>query len=425
MIAANGVCTQVAKHGLRALICTSAANQADLPSPVVTSRAAAFRKGTGGRCSFSGNVVTVFGATGKLGCALVSRLAKEGHQIVLPNRQDPYYTRELKVFGELGQILLLPFQLKDENSIRRALKYSNVVVNMIGTRCETKNYSFEETHVRGAQRIARIAREMGVEKFIHVSALNADKNTPRTLFNKPSEFLRTKGLGEEAVREEFPEATLIRPAVMYGPNADSFVNFYLTIFRVPYIAKAFIYKKGEETFKMPVYFADVAHGIQKTVTDPSAVGKTYEFVGPHCYRLSELIDYMFERAQLTANFPPYHRYRRFGFWPHMSAIIWSMEQAYKIFKLPSPLNFEWIRVVECTSDVLSGCPTLRDLGVQRLVEFELAGGVFAYNGVYRFFGDQRSDAYTLPLRSPPLYASTAHGRMDVVTETKPFKILSG
>lgn len=61
-------------------------------------------------------------------------------------------------------MLLLPFQLKDEESIRQAIRYSNVVVNLIGTRYETKNYSFEETNVEGARRIARIAKEMGVQK---------------------------------------------------------------------------------------------------------------------------------------------------------------------------------------------------------------------------------------------------------------------
>lgn len=63
-------------------------------------------------------------------------------------------------------MLLLPFQLNDEESIRQAIRYSNVVVNLIGTRCETKNYSFEATHVEGAQRIARIAKEMGIQKSV-------------------------------------------------------------------------------------------------------------------------------------------------------------------------------------------------------------------------------------------------------------------
>lgn len=79
----------------------------------------------------------------------------------------------LKLVGDLGQVLFLPYDLKDDETIRQAVKYSNVVVNLIGRDWETKNYKFNDVHVEGARRLARISREMGVEKFIHVSALNA------------------------------------------------------------------------------------------------------------------------------------------------------------------------------------------------------------------------------------------------------------
>ncbi|VDN05450.1 unnamed protein product [Thelazia callipaeda] len=408
----------------KAVYCSSFATQLDLPKPTPTSKLAAFRKGSGGRCSFSGHVVTVFGCTGRLGKLLVNRLAKEGHQIIIPSRQEPYYTRQLKIFGELGQVLLLPFELKDEESIRRAIRYSNVVVNLIGTRNETKNYSFEQTHVEGAQRIARIAKEMGVQRLIHMSAMNATKNTPPTLFNKPSQFLRTKGLGEEVVREEFPNATIIRPSVMYGGNYDAFINYFLTYHRIPHRSLVYVYRKGEHTFKMPIWVGDVSKGVEKTIVDPHSVGKTYEFVGPHCYKLSELIDYMYERAHLSSRFPN-RRYRRRNLNYLFRAYVAGLELFYKAFRNPSPLNFEWIRVVECTSDVLTGCLSLQDLGVTRLAEFELTGGRHAYFCVNHYDEPNITEPYPLPLRSPPLCADIKQNHMDeIVTESKPFTISS-
>lgn len=87
----------------------------------------------------------------------------------------------LKPMGDLGQVLFHPFDIRDEESIRRCVKYSNVVVNLIGREYETKNFSYNDVHVEGARRIARICKESGVERFIHLSSLNANSN-PKVSF---------------------------------------------------------------------------------------------------------------------------------------------------------------------------------------------------------------------------------------------------
>lgn len=110
--------------------------------------------------------------------------------MILPYRGDVYDVFPLKLVGDLGQVLFHPFNLTDEESIRQAVKYSNVVINLIGRDWETKNYTFDDVHVKGARRLARISREMGVERFIHISALNATPK-PKVSFSslcKPNFF---------------------------------------------------------------------------------------------------------------------------------------------------------------------------------------------------------------------------------------------
>jgi len=99
-------------------------------------------------------------------------------QLIIPYRGDAYFIRELKLAGDLGQVLFQPYHLQDEESIRKAVRYSNVVINLVGRDWETKNFKFNDVHVEGAKRIARISREMGVKRLIHVSALNVDPLPP-------------------------------------------------------------------------------------------------------------------------------------------------------------------------------------------------------------------------------------------------------
>ena len=119
----------------------------------VNSRLSSFRRGTGGRSSFNGIVATVFGCNGLLGTAVCNKLGKTGTQLVLPYRGEFYDVQHLKLCGDLGQVLFTPYNLKDENSIRKALKHSNLVINVIGREWETKNFSFDDIYVKGIKKL--------------------------------------------------------------------------------------------------------------------------------------------------------------------------------------------------------------------------------------------------------------------------------
>lgn len=94
----------------------------------------------------------------------------------MPYRGDMYDCMPLKLCGDLGQILFQPFDLRDEDSIRNCIKYSNVVINLIGRDWETKNFTFNDVNFEGARRLARLCKEANVEHFIHLSALNVDED---------------------------------------------------------------------------------------------------------------------------------------------------------------------------------------------------------------------------------------------------------
>lgn len=252
-------------------------------------------KGTGGRSSFSGNVVTIFGATGMMGRILCNRLGKEGSQMIIPYRGDEWDARSLKLCGDLGQVLFQEVDIRDPEKIRKAIKYSNIVINCIGTNYETSNFSFDDVHAKAPRLIAKIAKECKVEKLIHFSALNASPNPPSIYF-APSKYLSSKYKGELAVRDEFEDATIIRPSNIYG-ETDKFLFYYAKDSRRNLNTSIPLWKKGEMTIKMPVHQSDVADGVMKILHNKEIKGSTYDFVGPDTYLLSEIIDYIFQIIQ--------------------------------------------------------------------------------------------------------------------------------
>jgi NADH dehydrogenase (ubiquinone) 1 alpha subcomplex subunit 9 len=263
----------------------------DIPTAAKSSILGNLKRGRGGRSSFSGIVATVFGASGFVGPYVVNELGKTGSQIIVAHRCDPYDVRPLKPMGDLGQVLFHQCDLRDENAIKKSMKYSNTVINLVGRDFQTKSFTFEQVHVEGARRLARIAKECGVERFIHLSALNCSETPTPILLKKGSQFLASKARGEKAVLEEFPTATIFRPADIFGFE-DRLLNYYKDWFRRIFTYMP-LYKWGEKTVKQPVYVGDVARAIVNSITDPDAPGRIYEAVGPRRYVLAEMVDWFY------------------------------------------------------------------------------------------------------------------------------------
>jgi NADH dehydrogenase (ubiquinone) 1 alpha subcomplex subunit 9 len=384
----------------------TAANGAKVPPPKSSSLMSSFKVGTGGRSSYTGNVVTIFGASGSIGHHVINRLAKNGTQIVIPYRCDPYWIRQLRVSGDLGQILFFPFELCDEESIRKAVKYSNVVINLIGTINETKRFSYSDVHVDGARRLARISREMGVERFIQMSNVGASHNPPAYYIPGGSRILRSRAAGEDAVREEFPSSTIIRSASMFGVN-DTFISTYVNLLRI-YFGKISheLHEGGENTYKAPVYKSDVASGISRVVNDRSWDGQTLEFVGPHCLRMSEVVRYI----QMLTNDPAIKIRRGYGPATHAFCAV-NEYMGWYAAKKPL-LNWEMIETMEAVSDRLTGVPTLADvIGAKNLHHFEWAGRhwpvehTYGYSDRMHFDDEKRGNKLQKINHYPFLYAN--------------------
>lgn len=232
----------------------------------------------GGRQSVSGVVATVFGASGFLGRYTVNHLGRIGSQVIAPYRGDGMNMRHLKLNGDLGQIVLMPYSIFDEASIRKTVSLSNVCINFIGSRFETTNYSYKDVNVSIPYRLAKIAKEAGVDRFIHISCYGAAQDSP-------SAYFRSKWEGEQAVRSIYPDATIIRPTPAFG-NEDRFLNYIATmgekLMALP------VTRDGQQKLA-PIFSSDTARAVLSAVMYESTIGQTYEIAGPHTYTMEELV----------------------------------------------------------------------------------------------------------------------------------------
>jgi len=261
----------------------------------------ALTAGRGGRSSISGIRATVFGASSITGHAVINQLGQIGSQVVVPYRGDGREVKRVRMMGDLGQIIPLPFHLRDARTVARAIEGSNMVINMIGVPRETWNFTYHDTHVNGAHLIAKTAMELGVSRFIQVSSLTAHPEAR-------SEFDRTKWHGEQVVKQYFPEATILRPSLIYGHN-DRFM------WRMCRTWKKWAFKRphvmNPHRVVNPVTVEDVALAVMRCVIDPiETAGKTYHLTGnveatneQWMYRVGEVLD-MWDSAYLM----DFHKY---------------------------------------------------------------------------------------------------------------------
>lgn len=210
-------------------------------------------------------LVTMFGGGGFLGRYVAQDLLKAGFRIRIAER-NPESAHFIKPMGGLGQTQFVAADITRPETLARAVEGADAVINFVGI----LKGDFQKFHVDGPRNLAEAAGAAGVEDFVQISAIGASADAA-------SQYARSKAGGEEAVREILPQAIVMRPSVIFGPE-DGFINRFAAIARrAPFIVPVM---KPETKFQ-PVYVADVAQAVAKAIADPSAYrGRTFELGGP-------------------------------------------------------------------------------------------------------------------------------------------------
>jgi NADH dehydrogenase len=240
------------------------------------------------------NLVTVFGGSGFIGTQAVRQLAKLGWRIRVAVRQ-PNLAYAMRLHGDVGQIDVVQANVRNEASVRRALEGATASLNLVSVLHEKGRQGFQALNVMGARNVADAARAEGVTRVVQMSALGAD-------LNSPSKYARTKAEGEVAVREVYPDAVIVRPSIVFGPD-DHFFNKFA---EMALLSPALPLMGGGHTRFQPVFVGDVGKALARVVTSTEAAGQTYELGGPADFtfrRLMELMLTEIERRRVLLPLP--------------------------------------------------------------------------------------------------------------------------
>ncbi|MEQ1941235.1 complex I NDUFA9 subunit family protein [Mesorhizobium sp. VNQ89] len=226
-------------------------------------------------------LVTVFGGSGFIGRHVVRALAKRGYLIRVATRR-PELAGHVQPLGNVGQIQPVQANIRVPWSIERAVEGAAHVINLVGILHQSGAQKFDAVQAVGARNIAVAAKAAGA-KLTHGSAIGAD-------LDSASAYGRTKAEGEKAVHEAIPEAVIVRPSIVFGPE-DQFFNRFADMARY---SPALPLIGGGNTKFQPVFVGDVAEAIARSVDGSVKGGRIYELGGPNVLTFRECMEQMLE-----------------------------------------------------------------------------------------------------------------------------------
>lgn len=247
-------------------------------------------------------LVTIIGGSGFIGTQLVQQMARKGYRIRVGVRR-PDLAGHVRPLGSVGQIQPVQVNIRNYESVARAVNGARFVINLVGIGHESGKQRFRAVHTMGAANVARAAAEAGVDSLVQMSALGADTQSE-------SIYFRTKAMGEDEVFKAYPKAVIVRPSLVFGQDDTIFNRFGMIARLSPFMPVI----HGKSKFQ-PVYVGDVAAAIVAAVEGKAKPGKIYELGGPDVETMKQLMQRVLHEAHRSKPLIPVPAaLAKFGAW---------------------------------------------------------------------------------------------------------------
>ncbi len=293
--------------------------------------------------STSDTLVTVYGGSGFLGRHVVRALAKRNYRIRVAVRR-PELAGHLQPLGRVGQIHAVQTNLRNAASVEAAARGAHVLINLVGILFEHGRQKFDSVHTSGAEQVALTAAAHGAA-LVHISAIGADENSP-------SHYGRSKAQAEKLVLAAQPQAVIMRPSIMFGPE-DDFFNRFAALARIsPFLPLV----GGGKTRFQPVFVGDVAAAIADAVDGKLRGGTIYELGGPEVRTFKQLMQFVLDTTERKRLLLPI---------PFFAAKLPAMIMQFMPKPMLTPDQIELLRVDNVVSDAaIAERRTLQGIGIE-------------------------------------------------------------
>lgn len=286
-------------------------------------------------------LITVVGGSGFVGRHLVKLLAACGYRVRVLVR-DTVAAEFLKTCATVGQISIEHVDITRPETLAGKFDGSYAVVNLVSILYQSGRQKFEAINVAGARAIAAEAKRAGVVSLVHISAAGIEQAATTA-------YGRTKLAGEKAIREEFPEATILRPSLIIGPEDGFFQRFG----RMSMISPALPLIRGGKTKFQPILVTDVAQAVIAAFSMGNARGEIFELGGPLTYNFRELLEMM---ARVTKRKP------RLVWVP--ACVAWWLGLACELVPFfPPMITRDQVKLLKYDNVVKNGARTMTNLGI--------------------------------------------------------------